>query len=96
MFNSVVLPAPFSPSRACTSPGATDRSIWSLATSEPKRLVMPFSSSSTSALQFRDRTVMPVAYSCPRQPLARGTLQLARRCGSDAHRAAPLPHFVVP
>ena len=47
-FIRVDLPAPFSPSRACTWPGDTDRSIRSLATSEPNRLVMPFSSSSTS------------------------------------------------
>src|SRR5579863_10007555 len=49
-FIRVDLPAPFSPSRACTWPGATERSIRSLATSGPKRLVMPFSSSSTSPL----------------------------------------------
>src|ERR1700689_2590753 len=46
-FIRVLLPAPFSPSRACTWPGVTARSIRSLATSGPKRLVMPFSSSST-------------------------------------------------
>ena len=50
-FIRVVLPAPFSPSRACTWPGDTERSIRSLATSEPNRLVMPFSSSSTSTLR---------------------------------------------
>jgi basic membrane protein A len=46
-FISVVLPAPFSPSRACTWPGATERLIPSLATSGPNLLVMPLSSSST-------------------------------------------------
>src|SRR5919112_5153369 len=44
-FISVDLPAPFSPSSACTSPGSTVRSMWSLATRSPKRLVMPRSSS---------------------------------------------------
>ena len=44
-FIRVDLPAPFSPSRACTSPGSTVRSMWSLATRSPKRLVMPRSSS---------------------------------------------------
>src|SRR6185312_4026426 len=41
---SVDLPAPFSPSRACTSPGASSKSIASLATRLPKRLVIPRSS----------------------------------------------------
>src|SRR5687767_7082905 len=38
---SVVLPAPFSPSRAWTSPASTSRSTSSLATRSPKRFVMP-------------------------------------------------------
>ena len=38
---SVDLPAPFSPSRASTSPRAKVRLMASLATSLPKRLVMP-------------------------------------------------------
>ena len=38
---AVVLPAPFSPSRAWTSPARTSKSIRSLATRSPKRLVMP-------------------------------------------------------
>src|SRR3984957_8467122 len=50
MFISVVLPAPFSPSRPPISPGATLRSMWSLATRLPKRFVMPRSSSSTPVL----------------------------------------------
>src|SRR3954447_16265288 len=45
-FINVDLPAPFSPSRACTSPGIRSRSTRSLATmSGGKRLVMPRSSS---------------------------------------------------
>src|SRR5215469_4751443 len=46
-FISVVLPAPFSPSSARISPGCTTRSMPSLATRPPKRLVMPRSSSFT-------------------------------------------------
>src|SRR5215468_8331247 len=46
-FISVVFPAPFSPSRAWTWPGATSRLILSLATRKPNLLVMPLSSSST-------------------------------------------------
>src|SRR5580692_8457836 len=46
-FISVVFPAPFSPSRAWTWPGATDRLIPSFAASRPYLLVMPLSSSST-------------------------------------------------
>ena len=41
---SVDFPAPFSPSRACTSPRRTSRSTLSFAVSAPKRLVTPFSS----------------------------------------------------
>ena len=41
MFMSVVLPAPFSPSRAWISPGRTSRSIESLATTPGYRFVMP-------------------------------------------------------
>src|SRR3954449_8696160 len=44
MFISVLLPAPFSPSRQWISPGSITRSMWSLATSEPKLLVRPDSS----------------------------------------------------
>ncbi len=44
MFISVLLPAPFSPSRAWMVPGATERPMWSLATRLPKRFVMPCSS----------------------------------------------------
>ena len=47
MFISVDLPAPFSPSRAWIWPGSTVRSMWSLATRAPNRLVMPLSSSLT-------------------------------------------------
>src|SRR5215472_15551860 len=50
---SVLLPAPFSPSSALISPGWTTRSMWSLATRSPKRLVMPRSSSFTAALPCR-------------------------------------------
>ena len=42
---SVDLPAPFSPSRQWISPGSTTRSMWSLATRVPNRLVIPRSSS---------------------------------------------------
>ncbi len=42
---AVVFPAPFSPSRAWTSPARTSKSIRSLARRSPKRLVMPRSAS---------------------------------------------------
>src|SRR5215469_9847553 len=48
-FISVVLPAPFSPSRARISPGWTTRSMPSLATRLPKRFVMPRNSSFTGS-----------------------------------------------
>src|SRR5680860_51872 len=49
-FISVLLPAPFSPSRQWISPGSTTRSMWSLATSEPNRFVTPRSSSFTASV----------------------------------------------
>src|SRR4051794_20257968 len=44
MFESVDLPAPFSPSSACTSPAAASKSTWSLATMPGNRFVIPRSS----------------------------------------------------
>src|SRR3712207_2570741 len=44
---SVDLPAPFSPSSACTSPPRRSKSTRSLATRAPKRLVTPLSSSAS-------------------------------------------------
>src|SRR6478736_7166315 len=44
MFESVDLPAPFSPSSACTSPSATSKSTWSFATTPGNRFVIPRSS----------------------------------------------------
>src|SRR3984957_11504882 len=54
---SVVFPAPFSPRRAWTCPGATERLIPSLATRGPNRLVMPLSSSSTGGRPLLDRAL---------------------------------------
>src|SRR5436309_2036087 len=48
MFESVDLPAPFSPSSACTSPSAASKSTPSLATTPGNRFVIP--RSSTAAL----------------------------------------------
>src|SRR3954468_10222305 len=50
---SVDLPAPFSPSRACTSPWRRSKSTRSFATSAPKRLVTPSSSRARLAVAFR-------------------------------------------
>src|SRR5262245_3896557 len=44
MFISVDLPAPFSPSSACTSPRRRSKSTWSFASTPGKRFVMPRSS----------------------------------------------------
>ena len=41
MFESVLLPAPFSPSSACTSPTAASKSTPSLATTPGNRFVIP-------------------------------------------------------
>ena len=60
MFMSVDLPAPFSPTTACTSPGSTDRCTAWLATTPGNRLSIPRSSmtgagSSTAGLGRRLR-----------------------------------------
>src|SRR5438067_10447688 len=49
MFESVLLPAPFSPSSACTSPTAASTSTRSFATTPGKRFVIPRSRSATAA-----------------------------------------------
>src|SRR5437762_12348100 len=49
---SVVLPAPFGPMRACTSPRTTSSVTSSVATTPPKRLETPRSSSIASFLLF--------------------------------------------
>src|SRR5438132_13048343 len=41
MFESVLLPAPFSPSSACTSPAAASKSTESFASTPGKRFVIP-------------------------------------------------------
>ena len=41
MFESVLLPAPFSPSSACTSPAAASKSTASFASTPGKRFVIP-------------------------------------------------------
>ena len=41
MFESVLLPAPFSPSSACTSPSAASKSTPSFATTPGNRFVIP-------------------------------------------------------
>jgi hypothetical protein len=41
MFESVLLPAPFSPRRACTSPAAASKSTASFASTPGKRFVIP-------------------------------------------------------
>ena len=46
MFESVLLPAPFSPSSACTSPRAASKSTCSFATTPGKRFVIPVRRSS--------------------------------------------------
>src|SRR3984893_13993032 len=56
-FISVVFPAPFSPSRAWTCPGATAMLIPSFAASGPNLLVMPLSSSSTYVRPRLDRAL---------------------------------------
>src|SRR5919205_4228266 len=51
MFESVLLPAPFSPSSACTSPSAASKSTPSLATTPGNRFVMPRSLTAVRVLE---------------------------------------------
>src|SRR6185312_2276553 len=53
MFESVLLPAPFSPSRACTSPAWISRSTSALATTPGKRFVTPRSVTAGTAVTLR-------------------------------------------
>src|SRR5579871_3327060 len=49
MLQSVVLPAPFSPRRACTSPLAASNVTWSLASTPGKRLLTPIAATAAAA-----------------------------------------------
>src|SRR5690606_8061210 len=62
MFIRVVLPAPFSPSRPRISPDSTVRSTESLAMTPGNRLVMPLSSSRSSASGPSRRWSLTVAH----------------------------------
>src|SRR4051812_39046421 len=73
MFESVDLPAPFSPSSACTSPAAASKSTPSFATTPGNRLVMPLSSTAAGMKKRRAR-------SDPRPPVG----GLALRAPDDA------------
>src|SRR5438552_14161481 len=85
MFMRVDLPAPFSPSRAWISPGSTTRSMWSLATRSPKRLVMPRSSSLRATSWWGWAARPPTRGGRPGQS-GSGLLRLCRR--GDRHLAA--------
>src|SRR5215210_3180343 len=63
MFDSVDLPAPFSPSSATTSPGATSRSMWCNACVAPNRLETLRTTSPDCSAE--DRTVLALPVACP-------------------------------
>src|SRR5438128_836373 len=73
MFESVDFPAPFSPSKACTSPSAASKWTPSFATTPGKRFVMPLSSTAAGMKKGRAR-------SDPRPPMT----GLALRAPDDA------------
>ena len=56
---SVDLPAPFSPSRQCTSPGRIARSMWSFARTPGNAFVMPISSTAGSVCPRRRAGFVP-------------------------------------
>src|SRR4051794_34545449 len=80
-FISVDLPAPFSPSSACTSPARTSRSMRSFAVKSPKRFAMPRSSSTVvPGLRGVTAGTSLNAFESPRRSL--------RDLGRDLDRAA--------
>ena len=92
----VDLPAPFSPSSACTSPRRRSRSIRSLAVNAPKRLVMPRRLANGASKGVGEDMSGMANHSCKaaasRRPLLRATGW--RHPSSPAPRArhAPWPH----
>src|SRR5918999_821046 len=71
---SVDFPAPFSPSRACTSPRRRSKSTWSFATTPGKRFVIPSSSRSGASL-----LMLGEIYGGEAQPRPRRRLSVAQR-----------------
>src|SRR5438034_9216680 len=66
MFESVLLPAPFSPSSACTSPSAASESTRAFASTPGKRFVIPWSATAARegaavAVVFVSSTIQPAA-----------------------------------
>src|SRR5690242_2226570 len=69
MFESVLLPAPFSPSSACTSPSAASKSTPSFATTPGKLFRIP---RMATAAPFGAAVASSSRSSCSRMRLARG------------------------
>src|SRR5688500_14777272 len=104
----VVLPAPFSPSKAWISPGRKLKSTRSLANTVPKRLVIPriattgsrslvISSNQYNACGFQDGT--PSALHLGHTDGARVMFVGSLRLRSDCHRRnehPPEPHIFEP
>src|SRR5215471_11568377 len=82
-FTSVDLPAPFWPTRTCTSPRRMARSTRSSASTPGNRLVVPWSSTMASA------GGLPGSVTVPRGD------ERTRRSRSDPPRRAPALHEVL-
>src|SRR6478752_1820221 len=77
MFISVDLPAPFSPSSACTSPSSSSKSTWSLASTPGNCFVIPRSSRTGVPGIGRDSfTETEEAGTGPASPMVRRTVPL--------------------
>src|SRR5437867_3648634 len=72
MFESVLLPAPFSPRSACTSPSAASKSTRSFASTPGKRFVIPWSATADRG----GAAVAVVLFSSTIQPAALPRLSL--------------------
>src|SRR4249920_1529772 len=77
MFISVDLPAPFSPSSACTSPSSSSKSTWSLARTPGNCFVIPRSSRTGVPDMRRDSlTEAGEAGTRPASPMCRRAMPL--------------------
>ena len=100
ILTSVDLPAPFSPTRACTSPAATSREAPSRACAAPKALAASssariggapaFVASLTPRRSGRSRPVPPAARSWPSRSSRDAVREHGRDVGQVAQDAAPV------
>src|SRR6478735_3016999 len=95
MLDSVVLPAPFSPSSACTSPAAASKSTSSLATTAGNRFVIPRSATAGGGGEARASPPGLSALGAPDHPVFDGPVVEAA-LPTVVHRGLDAPEVVGP